>query len=101
MTTYTELTEKAADQLLSAVKPVGDLTRSLADRAAGTVGKLPSLPRPEGVPTTLEVVSANVAFAERLLGAQKDFLVSLAGTTTAAEPTKPAAKASTKTSSKA
>ena len=94
MTTYTEITEKAADQLLAAVKPVGDLTKTFADAAAGTVGKLPSLPRPEGVPTTQEVVTAHFAFAEKLLNAQKDFAFGIVGSAA------PAAKA-TKSSSKA
>lgn len=79
MTTYTELTEKAAEQLLEAVKPLNDLTQKFADSAAETAGKLPSLPHPEGVPTALEVVTAHFAFAEKLLSAQKDFALKLAG----------------------
>lgn len=94
MTTYTEITEKAAEQLLTAVKPLGELTRTVADAAAGTVGKLPSLPRPEGVPTALEVVTAHYAFAEKLLNAQKDFAFGLAGASApAVKTTKSAPKA--------
>jgi hypothetical protein len=94
MTTYTELTEKAADQLLEAVKPLNELTQKIADKASETAGKLPSLPRPEGVPTAFEVVSAHFAFAEKLLGAQKDFALKLAGEATEAAPVK--AKSSAK-----
>lgn len=83
MTTYTEITEKATEQILAAVKPVGDLTKSLADTTIDTVSKLPSLPTPEGVPTALEVVTAHFAFAEKLLNAQKDFAFRLAGAQTA------------------
>jgi hypothetical protein len=90
MTTYTELTDKAADQLLEAVKPINDLTEKLAVKASETAGKLPSLPRPEGVPTALEVVTAHFAFAEKLLTAQKDFALKLAGETA------PAAKSPSK-----
>ena len=96
MTTYTELTEKAADQLLEAVKPLNDLTQKLAGKASETAGKLPTLPRPEGVPTALEVVSAHFAFAEKLLGAQKDFALKLAGEATAANQSGPKAKSSAK-----
>lgn len=83
MTTYTEITEKATEQILAAVKPVGDLTKSFADSTIDTVSKLPSLPTPEGVPTALEVVTAHFAFAEKLLTAQKDFAFRLAGASTA------------------
>ena len=83
MTTYTEMTEKATEQILAAVKPVGDLTKSIADSTIDTVSKLPSLPRTEGVPTALEVVTAHFAFAEKLLNAQKDFAFKLAGSATA------------------
>ena len=92
MTTYTELTEKAADQLLEAVKPLSELTQKFADQASETAGKLPSLPRPEGVPTALEVVSAHFAFAEKLLTAQKDFALKLAGEATTTAKAKSSAK---------
>ncbi len=91
MPTYTELTEKAADQLLEAVKPLNDLTQKIADSAANTASKLPALPRPEGVPTALEVVTAHFAFAEKLLTAQKDFALKLAGDAAPAKA-KPASK---------
>jgi len=83
MTTYTDITDKAAEQLLAAVQPVNDLTKSIADKTIDTVSKLPSLPTPEGVPTPLEVVTAHFAFAEKLLTAQKDFAFGLAGAVTA------------------
>lgn len=82
MTTYTEMTEKAAEQILAAVQPLNDLTKSIADKTIDTVSKLPSLPIPEGVPTPLEVVTAHFAFAEQLLTAQKDFAFRLAGAAT-------------------
>jgi hypothetical protein len=89
MTTYTELTEKATDQLLEAVKPLNDLTQKFASSAAETASKLPTLPRPEGVPTALEVVTAHYALAGKLLKAQMDFAIKLAGDTA---PTKAAKK---------
>ena len=83
MTTYTEMTEKATEQILAAVQP---------DRRPDQVGRRhrpskPSascrpLPTPEGVPTALEVVTAHFAFAEKLLTAQKDFAFRLAGAAT-------------------
>lgn len=88
MTTYTELTEKAGDQLIEAVKPLNDLTQKFANSAAETASKLPKLPRPEGVPTVLEVVTAHYALAEKLLKAQMDFAVKLAGDTTPARAPK-------------
>ncbi|GAA1915995.1 hypothetical protein [Nocardioides marmoribigeumensis] len=100
MTTYTELTEKAADQLLEAVKPLNDLTQKLAGKASETAGKLPTLPRPEGVPTALEVVSAHFAFAEKLLGAQKDFALKLAGEATEASQSGPQGSSKAKSSTK-
>ncbi len=82
MTTYTEMTEKAADQILAAMKPMNELTSSVADMTIEAVSKLPSVPTPEGVPTALEVVTAHFAFAEKLLTAQKDFAFRLAGAAT-------------------
>ena len=82
MTTYTEMTEKAADQILAAMKPMNELTSSVADLTIEAVSKLPSVPTPEGVPTALEVVTAHFAFAEKLLTAQKDFAFRLAGAAT-------------------
>jgi len=90
MTTYTEMTEKATEQILAAVKPVNDLTKSFTDSTLDSVSKLPSLPRPEGVPSALEVVTAHFAFAEKLLAAQKDFAFKVAG---AAATTKPKSSA--------
>ncbi len=90
MTTYTELTEKAAEQILAAIQPMNELTSSVADRTIEAVSKLPSVPTPDGVPTPLEVVTAHFAFAEKLLTAQKDFAFRLAGAAT--PQTKPAAK---------
>ena len=92
MITYTDMTEKAADQLLSAVKPLSELTKTFADAAATSVSRLPSGPRPQGLPTALEVVTAHFAFAERLLAAQRDFAFDLAGARRQPEaaPTTPA-----------
>lgn len=87
MTSYSEMTDKAAEQLLAALQPMNDLTKSIADKTVDAVSKLPSLPTPEGVPTPLEVVTAHFAFAEKLLTAQKDFAFRLAG----AAETKPKA----------
>jgi hypothetical protein len=83
MTTYTDITDKAAEQLRAAVKPVNDLTKSIADMTIETASKLPSLPTPEGVPTPLEVVTAHFALTEKLMSAQKDFAFRLAGAATA------------------
>jgi hypothetical protein len=88
MTSYSEITEKAAEQLLAAMQPMNDLTHTLADKTIDVVGKLPSLPTPDGIPTPLEVVTAHFALAEKLLTAQKDFAFRLASATTAAT-TKP------------
>jgi hypothetical protein len=86
MTTYTEMTDKATEQLLAAMQPMNELTTSLTDRTLEAVSKLPSLPTPDGVPTPLEVVTAHFAFAEKLLNAQKDFAFRLAGAATPAQP---------------
>jgi len=82
MTTYTEMTDKAAEQILAAMQPINDLTTSVADMTVEAVSKLPSVPTPDGVPTPLEVVTAHFAFAEKLLTAQKDFAFRLAGAAT-------------------
>jgi hypothetical protein len=82
MTTYTEMTDKAAEQILAAMQPINDLTSSVADMTVEAVSKLPSVPTPDGVPTALEVVTAHFAFAEKLLTAQKDFAFRLAGAAT-------------------
>ena len=82
MTTYTEMTDKAAEQILAAMQPINDLTSSVADLTVEAVSKLPSVPTPDGVPTALEVVTAHFAFAEKLLTAQKEFAFRLAGAAT-------------------
>ena len=89
MTTYTEMTDKAAEQILAAMQPINDLTSSVADLTVEAVSKLPSVPTPDGVPTPLEVVTAHFAFAEKLLTAQKDFAFRLAGAATAQAKTTP------------
>jgi hypothetical protein len=92
MSTYSELTDKAAEQLLAAMQPMNELTQSLAGKTVDTVSKLPSLPTPDGVPTPLEVVTAHFAFAEKLLTAQKDFAFRLAGAVETTPKTKTSAK---------
>jgi hypothetical protein len=86
MTSYSELTDKATEQLLAAMQSMNDLTTSITDKTMEAVGKLPSLPTPDGVPTPLEVVTAHFAFAEKLLAAQKDFAFRLAGAATPEPP---------------
>ena len=75
MSRYAELTDTAATRLLETVQPVGDVTVKLAGAVDGVVSKLPSLSRPEFLPSSAEVVQANYAFAERLLAAQRDLLL--------------------------
>jgi hypothetical protein len=75
MSRYAELTDTATTRLLDTVKPVEDVTVKLASAVDGVVTKLPTLPRHEAVPSTVEVVGANFAVAERLLAAQKDFVL--------------------------
>jgi hypothetical protein len=96
MNTYAEMTEKATSQLLEAVKPVEELAKNLAAQTIETVGKLPSLPPVEGVPTALEVVTAHFALAEKLLTAQKDFAIRLASASSGQATTPAQAKASSK-----
>lgn len=95
MSTYADITEKATNQILEAIKPVEKLAASTFAQAVDGVSKLPSLPRPEGLPTALDVVSAHFAFAQRMLDAQKDFALGLASATPADATAKPktAAKA--------
>jgi hypothetical protein len=75
MSRYAELTDTATTRMLETVQPVEDLTLKLAGAVDGVVTKLPSLPRHESLPTTVEVLDAHFAVAERLLAAQKDFLL--------------------------
>ena len=50
MTTYTEMTDKAAEQILAAMQPINDLTTSVADMTVEAVSKAPSVPPPTESP---------------------------------------------------
>jgi hypothetical protein len=94
MSSYAEITEKATNQLLEAVKPAEQLATSFAHKLDGLV-KLPSLPGAGSLPTAAEVITTNFALAEKILTAQKDFALSLASSVTP-----PAAPAKATASSK-
>lgn len=88
MTTYAEMTEKATAQLLEAAKPIEEFAKSVAATTVDAVSKLPSLPLPKGLPTPLDVVTAQFTLAEKFLAAQKDFALSLASALPAKTTTK-------------
>ena len=80
MTTYTDSPRRPPTSSSTAVKPLSELTKTFADAASATASaSCRRCPRPEGLPTALEVVTAHFAFAEKLLAAQKDFAFELAG----------------------
>src|SRR4051794_21787089 len=99
MTTYTELTEKMGGRLLDTLKQIENVSASAAETVAGSAARvlpdLPSVPGADKVPSPTEVVTANFALVERLLEAQKDYVLRLAAVGSSAEA-KPRTKARAK-----
>jgi hypothetical protein len=80
--TYTEIVEKASEQTTAAIKQAQELTvaavSSVAEFVAGIIPDLPALPFADQLPSPVEVVESNFKFVNAVLGAQKDFALSLA-----------------------
>ena len=75
------------DQFFDGLKAVQEPTVAAARRAAALLGQLPLLDSASTLTATLpsaeEVVTRNVALAQRLFDAQRDFALELAGITLA------------------
>lgn len=90
MRTYTEMTQQFGDQWVAAVKRTEDAVSTVVSGINGLVSTvdLPKLPFTEQVteaiasvgvafPKPSEVIEANFALAERMLGAQREFATKL------------------------
>jgi len=90
MNTYTDMTQQFGDQWVAAVKRTEDVVTTVATGINGLVSKmdLPKLPFTEQVteaiasvgvslPRPSEIVEANFALAERMLGAQRELTTKL------------------------
>ena len=94
------------NQFFDGLKAVQDPTIEVARRTAELVSRVPLLDRAAGItaqlPSAETVLTRNFAFAQRLLDAQREFVLELAGVSVAtatakpAKPAKPAKKAAKK-----
>jgi len=79
-----DATQKVGEQLVGAVKQTQGLTLDVARAFAETVppvpARLPEAPTVAVLPDVQEVTAYGFDLAAELLGAQKDFVVSLAST---------------------
>lgn len=108
MNTYSEMTEQIGDQWVAAIKRAEQAVSLASGRIAQTSSRamadLPQLPVPDMVaqaaeaissriPDPCEIVAANFALAERLLGSQRDLAMRLLEAARPAAETAKAAKA--------
>ena len=87
MASYTEMTQKVGDQLIDALKRVEDAGASMTSSLSEALPDAPSLPGADRLPSPTEIITANFALFERLLQAQKDFALRLAGSSGSAGTT--------------
>lgn len=95
-----EYTEKIQDQVLDAVKAGQDAIVDVVQQVVDVLPAPPPLPFLDQLPPPGEVIDRAFGYAERLLDAQREFAVKLAGVTKSAAQSaaKPAAKTTAKAS---